>query len=230
MSFITTKFHEILLIGFRGVVLTKCFSSIFHFRQISKFKKGHCSQKKNWIRISYGYAHLHIMSFITTKFQEILFSGFRGVALTNCFSSIFHFGQISKFKKGVIQRNKLNQKFLWICTSTHYVLHYYKVSGNSVERFQRSCADKLFGVVSFILKFCWAVSEQLRKQEKQDWLTDWMTDWLTDGSKTLYPAQLVAWGIINLLDLQIIHRFNIYNLMFYKGVWSEWVAFYLGQR
>ena len=28
-------------------------------------------------------------------------------------------------------------------------------------------------------------------------LTDWLTDWLTDGSKTLYPPQLVAWGIIN---------------------------------
>ena len=27
-------------------------------------------------------------------------------------------------------------------------------------------------------------------------LTDWLTDWLTDGSKTLYPPQLVAWGII----------------------------------
>ena len=27
-------------------------------------------------------------------FHKILLSGFRGVALTNCFSSIFHFGQI----------------------------------------------------------------------------------------------------------------------------------------
>ena len=26
-------------------------------------------------------------------------------------------------------------------------------------------------------------------------LTDLLTDWLTDGSKTLYPPQLVAWGI-----------------------------------
>ena len=31
------------------------------------------------------------------------------------------------------------------------LLHYYKVSGSSVERFQRSCADKLCSVVSFIL-------------------------------------------------------------------------------
>ena len=46
--------------------------------------------------------------------------------------------------KGITSRKKLNQNFLWICSSTHYVLHYYKVSGNSVEGFQRSCADKLF--------------------------------------------------------------------------------------
>ena len=40
------------------------------------------SEKKNGIKISCGYAHLHIMSFITTKFHEILLSGFRVVALT----------------------------------------------------------------------------------------------------------------------------------------------------
>ena len=40
------------------------------------------SIKKNWIKISCGYANLHIMSFITTKFHEILLSCFRGVALT----------------------------------------------------------------------------------------------------------------------------------------------------
>ena len=49
------------------------------------------------------------------------------------------------------------------CTSTHYVLDYYKVSGNSVKRFQRSCADK--------------------KNR-------------TDESKTLYPPQFLARGII----------------------------------
>ena len=86
-------------------------------------------------------------------------------------SSIFHFGQVSKFKKGVTPRKKWNENFLWICASTHYVLYNYKVSRNSVERFQRSCANK------------------------KNW-TDGLTDWLTDGSKTLYPLQLVAWGII----------------------------------
>ena len=94
------------------------------------------------------------MSFLTTKFQEILSSGFGEVALTKCFSSIFHFGQIFKFKKGVTQKKKLNQNFLWICASTHYVLHNYKVSGNFVERFQRSWADK---------------------KNRTDGLTDWWT-------------------------------------------------------
>ena len=43
-----------------------------------------CSLKRS-NQISYKNAYLHIKSFITTNFQEILLSGFRGVALTNCF-------------------------------------------------------------------------------------------------------------------------------------------------
>ena len=85
MSFITTKFHEIMLSGLRGIALTTCFSSIFHFCQIFKFRE------KKLNKISCGYAHLHIMSFITTKFQKILSNGFRGVALTNCFFFILSF-------------------------------------------------------------------------------------------------------------------------------------------
>ena len=69
------------------------------------------SERKNWIKITCGYAHLHIMSFITTTFQEILLRSFRGVALTNCFSSIFHFCQISKFKKCVTPRKRIESKF-----------------------------------------------------------------------------------------------------------------------
>ena len=42
-------------------------SSIFNFGQTSKFKNGHYSQKKNWIRISCGYTHLHGRSFITRE-------------------------------------------------------------------------------------------------------------------------------------------------------------------
>ena len=112
-------------------------------------------------------------------------------------SNIFNFGQIYKFKKGVTPRKKtLNQNFLWICTSTHYVLHYYKLSGNSVEQFQRSCADK--------------------KNR-----TDILTDWLTDGSKTLYPLQLVAWGIIKSMVYHFLpHRWG--NLQEHVIVLSIW--------
>ena len=92
MSFITTKFHKILLSGFSGVALTNCFEQyIFNFVQ-----KVALLPEKYWIRISCRYAHLHVKSFITTKFKEILLSGFSGVALTNCFSGIFHFGQVQK--------------------------------------------------------------------------------------------------------------------------------------
>ena len=31
---------------------------------------------------------------------------------------------------------------------------------------------------------------------RTDWRTDGLTDWRTDGSKTLYPHNFVAWGII----------------------------------
>ena len=84
MSFITTNFHEFLLSGFRGVAQTNCFSSIFHFGQISKLKKDvHVTpRKKNSIKMSCEYAHLNIMYFITTKFHEILLSSLRGVTLT----------------------------------------------------------------------------------------------------------------------------------------------------
>ena len=115
-------------------------------------KKGDIiASQKDQISISCKNAYLHIMSVITTKFHAILLSGFSEVVLTNCFSSIFHFRQISKLKKGVNMRKKWNQNFLWICISTHYVLHNYKVSQNSVEPFQRSCANKLCWVISFIL-------------------------------------------------------------------------------
>ena len=159
MSFITTKFQEILLSGFRGVALTNCFSSIFHFGQMSKFKKGVIPRKK-WIKITCVYAHLHGMSFTAKKFHEILLSGFREVALTNCFSNIFHFGQISKLRKG---RNferkkeiKIELKFpveMRICTL-------YKVSRNLLSGFRGVALTRKTG------------------------------DWLKDGSKTVYPSQL----------------------------------------
>ena len=122
MSFIPKKFHEILLSRFSGVALTNCLSSIFNFGQILSSKRG-ITPRKKWNQIPSGYAHLYIKSFITSKFQTLL-NGFRWVALTNCFSSIVYFGQISKLKKGVILRKKNESKFpvdmhIW------YYLHNY---------------------------------------------------------------------------------------------------------
>ena len=82
--------------------------------------------------MSYGYAHLHIMSFITTKFLEILLSGFREVALTNFFTSIFHFRQISKFKKSVTPRKKMESKFL-------VNMHIYTLGPSSLQSFTKFC-------------------------------------------------------------------------------------------
>ena len=82
MSFITKKFHEILLSGFKGVVLTNWFRSIFHFGQISKFKKGVTPRILIETKFPVDMRIYTNMSFITTKFHEILSSGFRGVALT----------------------------------------------------------------------------------------------------------------------------------------------------
>ena len=75
-----TQFQEILLSGF---ALTNCFSSIIIFGQISKFKGGIIPGEINWIKtFFFKYVHLHIMFLITTNFNEILLSGFRGVVLT----------------------------------------------------------------------------------------------------------------------------------------------------
>ena len=53
----------------------------FSFWSNFQVKKGRYSEKK-MNQISCEYAHLHIMSFITTKFYDIMLSGFRGGALT----------------------------------------------------------------------------------------------------------------------------------------------------
>ena len=141
--------------------------------------------------------YLHIMSYITTKLYEILLRGFSGsnaIALTNCIFSIFNFGQISqKFKKGVSPRKKLNQNFLWICTSTYmyYVLLNYKI--------YKILLSGLRGVAL------------TRKTE--------LTDWLTDGSKTLYPPQLVGLGTITwpllVCHIDLNQSFALWNHKFH---------------
>ena len=74
MSFITTNFHEILWSGFRGVALTNWFSSIFQLAKFLSSKMAPLLREKKMNQISCGYAHLHIISFITTTFHEILWA------------------------------------------------------------------------------------------------------------------------------------------------------------
>ena len=117
--------------------------------------KTHVLPVKKQIRIIFcKYAHVHSLSTWTIKLHEMLLSSFRGVVLTNFFSCIFYFSQISKFKRGIIPPKKWNENFLWICASTQYVLHNYKVS----------------------TKLCWAVSEELGWQKTPRGLMDWLTD------------------------------------------------------
>ena len=49
------------------------------------------------------------MSIITTKFPKKNLRGFKEVALTNCFRRTFNYGQISKFKRGIIPIKRLNK-------------------------------------------------------------------------------------------------------------------------
>ena len=98
---------------------------------------GGASRKKNWLRNSGKYAHLHSMSFITKKFREILLSCFRGVALKNCFSSIsFILAKFLSSKRGITPRKKI----------------------------KISCGYAHLHIMSFITtkKFVWAISEELR--------------------------------------------------------------------
>ena len=91
---------------------SNCFRSIFQLGQIYKFRKSLIPRKKILIKIQSGYAHLYIMSFITTTFQEILLSGLRGVVLTR--KTVVSF-VLAKFQKGRnSEKKKLNQNFLWI--------------------------------------------------------------------------------------------------------------------
>ena len=107
---------------------------------------------------------------IITKFHQILLSSFRG-QLTNCFSSIFHFGKISRYKRGMTPRKNNESEFrpnIQICTSTHHVLQNYKVSLNSVKQFKRSCTVKLFQYyISFWQNF--QVQNRYNSQEK-NWI------------------------------------------------------------
>ena len=142
----------------------------------------------------------------------------------------------------------MNQNFLWICTSSYYVLHYCKVSWNSVERFQRSCAEKFIFHFAQISKFkkgvalskknrikisCgyahWHIMSFITTKINEILLSGFrgvaltrktgLIDWLMDGSKTLYPAQLVAWGIKIYLPVSL--SFNSFNCSVAKLLLSK---------
>ena len=72
MSFITIKFHQILLSDFREVALTKFLSS----------KGEYFPEKKTESKFP-GNMHIYTYTPQNYKVFEILLSGFRRVALTN---------------------------------------------------------------------------------------------------------------------------------------------------
>ena len=153
--------------------MTIYFSCTFNIGKISSSKEAYLPPKI-WSRLSCKFSHLHSMTFKTTKFHQILLRSFRGVMLTNSFSRIFffNFGKISKVQKGGNSQEKK-----WIIISCEYsVLYNYKVSWNSAELFQRSCADKKTG------------------------MTDLLTDWGT-GQKHYIPSATCCMGY-NFLPLK----------------------------
>ena len=139
-------------------------SSIFHFGLILSSKSAYFRERKNWIKISCGCAHLHIKSFITTKFQEFLLSSFRGVSLTNCWSGIFHFGQKFLVQKGHNSEKKNGIKIS--CGYAHLHNMFFKTT-------------KFYDIL-----LCGFRGVALTRKTG---LPDWLTDWLMYGSKTLYP-------------------------------------------
>jgi hypothetical protein len=58
-------------------------ASVVNFAKFLSSKR-HNSHNIQAINISWYYAQLHMVSLLPTKFHEILFSSFRGVAQTNC--------------------------------------------------------------------------------------------------------------------------------------------------
>ena len=83
MSFITTKFHEILTSGFSGVALTNCSEKYLSFWSNFLVQKGALLPEKT-IECKFP-VDMHICTYclsILQSFHKIMLSGFRGVALT----------------------------------------------------------------------------------------------------------------------------------------------------
>ena len=85
--------------------------------------------------------HIYTVFTLTIKLQEILLSGCREVAMTNCFSRIYVFNLI--WPNFFVQKWHNSQKNNRVRNSGKQAnLHNNIVSQNSVELFHRNCDDK----------------------------------------------------------------------------------------
>ena len=127
-------------------------SSELHTILLPKFKRDiNCSLKDQIIESKFP-VDMHIYTLcpsLLQSFRKFCWAVSEELRWQTVLSSIFNFCQIFKLKKGIIPRKKMESKFP--VDKRIYILCNYKVSGNSVERFQRSCANILCWVVSFIL-------------------------------------------------------------------------------
>ena len=143
MSFITTKFHEVLLIGFRGVALTNCFSSIFHFRQFLSSKRALLQEKKFESKFLVDMQIYTLWPSILQSFTKFCWAVSEELRWQTVLSSIFYFGQISKFKMGVTPRKKINSNFSCGYADLH-IMSFITTKFHEIlfQRCQSSCADK----------------------------------------------------------------------------------------
>ena len=120
-------------------------------------------KEKDWIKTSCEHYVIH-----NYKISRNSVSGFRGVALTNCFKrSIVYFQLRPEFPSSKRAYNSQEKK--WVKISCKYA-HLHSMS-------------------FIITKFCCAVSEKCADQTKKTPRTDWQT-----GQKLL-PSPIVVWGI-----------------------------------
>ena len=86
------------------------------------------------------YDQLHMMANNRTKFQQNLFSGFRGVASTKCSYVVVCIKSIKSHNSCKICRIKIAAGY----DQLYMVEQSYKISAKSVQWFLRSCVHKVF--------------------------------------------------------------------------------------
>ena len=107
---------------------------------MSKFKNGITLRKKMKSKFPV-YMHIYtICPLLLQSFTKFCWAVSKELRWQTVLSSIFHFGQISKFKKGVTLRKKIESNF-------PVYMHIYTLFPSLLQSFT---------------KFCWAVSEELR--------------------------------------------------------------------